>query len=115
MPTVPKLFNILLERIMTYALDQEGTVSIRGRMNSSYVFADAIDELADKEELASLVVRLDKTSASYGMEINAEKTKLVTNNSNGIVTKIKVSGQKLKRVDNCKYLGVLVTDEGSKK
>ena len=34
----------------------------------------------------------------YGMEIKAEKTKLMTNNTSGINTEIKVNGQKLETV-----------------
>ena len=37
--------------------------------------------------------RLDKASTAYGMEISAEKTKLMTNNTSGINTEIKVNGQ----------------------
>ena len=48
------------------------------------------------------------------MEINAEKTKLMTNNTSGINTEIKVNGQKLETVTNLKYLGSVITDEGSK-
>ena len=36
-----------------------------------------------------------KASTAYGMEISAEKTKLMTNNTSGINTEIKVNGQKL--------------------
>ena len=49
----------------------------------------------EEEELAKLVERLDKASKAYGMEISAEKTKLVTNNTSGINTEIKVNEQKL--------------------
>ena len=49
--------------------------------------------------------RLDKASTAYGMEISAEKTKLVTNNTSGINTEIKVNGQKLETVTSFKYLG----------
>ena len=48
------------------------------------------------------------------MEISAEKTKLVTNNTSGINTEIKVNGQKLETVTSFKYLGSVITDEGSK-
>ena len=48
------------------------------------------------------------------MGISAEKTKLMTNNTNGISTEIKVSGQKLETVASFKYLGSVITDEGSK-
>ena len=56
-------------------------------------FADDIDgerERAGEEELGNLAERLDKASTAYGMEISAEKTKLMTNNTTGINTEIKV-------------------------
>ena len=59
--------------------DHEGTVSIGSRTITDLRFADGIDCLAGKEEeLANLVERLDKASTAYGMEISAEKTKLMT-------------------------------------
>ena len=83
----PTLFNIFLERVMTDALeDYEGTVSIEGRTITNLRFADDIDGLAvEEEELANLVERLDKAST---VEISAEKTKLMTNNTSGINTEI---------------------------
>ena len=48
------------------------------------------------------------------MEISAEKTKLMTNNTSGINTEIKVNGHKLKTVTSFRYLGSVITDEGSK-
>ena len=90
----PTLFNIFLDRIMTDALeDHEGTVRIGGRTITYLRFADDIDGLAgEEEELAKLVECLDKTSTAYGMVINAEKTKLMTNNTSGINAEIKVNG-----------------------
>ena len=112
----PTLFNIFLERIKTDTLeDHQGIVSIRGRTITNLRFADDIDQLAGKEEeLASLVDRLDKTSAAFGMEISAEKTKLMTKNANGISIDIRINGEKLDAVDSFKYLGAVVTDQGSK-
>ena len=82
----PTLFNIFLERIMTDALeDHEGTVSIGGRTITNLRFPDDIDGLAgEEEEMAKLVECLNKASTAYGMEISAEKTKLMTNNTSGI-------------------------------
>ena len=48
------------------------------------------------------------------MEISAEKTKLMTNNVNGTSTDIKINGEKVDEVDSFKYLGAVVTDQGSK-
>ena len=65
---------------MTDALeDHEGTVSTGGRAITNLRFAYAIVGFAgEEEELAKLAERLDKASTDYGMEINAEKTKLMT-------------------------------------
>ena len=95
----PILFNIFLERIMTDALeDHKGTVSFGGRTIINHSFADDIDGLAgQEEELANLVEHLDKASTAYGMEISAEKTKLMTNNTSGINTEIKVMDRSLRQ------------------
>ena len=82
---------------------------------TNFRFANDIDGLAGEEEkLAKLVECLDKTSTAYGMEISADKTKLMTNNTSGINTEIKVTEQKLETSTNFKYLGSVMTDESSK-
>ena len=95
----PTLFNIFLQRIMTDALeDHEGTVSIGGRTITNLRYADNIDGSAGEEkELANFVERLDRASTAYGMEISAEKTKLMTNNTSGINTEIIVKSPKYHR------------------
>ena len=112
----PTLSNIFLERIMTDALENhEGSVSIGGRTITNLRFADDIDALAGKEdELVKLISHLDTTSTKYGMEISAEKTKLMTNNAKGISLDVRIGGQKLETVQSFKYLGSVMTDEGSK-
>ncbi|GFO37239.1 endonuclease-reverse transcriptase [Plakobranchus ocellatus] len=112
----PTLFNIFLERVMTDALeDHRGTVSIGGRPITNLRFADDIDGLAGNEcELASLVEQLDKTSSNFGMEISAEKTKIMANSKEPSKKEIKVNHQILELVTKFKYLGLIITDEGSK-
>ena len=58
-----------------------GIVIIGGRIITIFWFADDIDGLAVGQELANLVNCLNKTSSRYGMEISAEKAKLMTNNT----------------------------------
>ena len=117
---------------MTDALgDYEGTVSIGGRTITNLRFADDIDGYAEEEEelanlverddidglvgeeedLPNVVERLGKASTAYGMEINAEKTKLMSNNTSGINTE---NGQKLETITSFKYLGSVITIESSK-
>ena len=64
--------------------------------------------------IEALVESLDKTCTRYKMEVSAEKTKLMTNSANGIQREIKVKGQKLGTVTSFKYLGGVVSDDGSK-
>ena len=91
---------------MTDALEgHEGTVSIGGRTITNLRLVDDIDSLAREEELANLVERLDKASTAYGMEIGAEKTKMMTSNASGLNTEIKVNEQKLETATSFKYLG----------
>ena len=54
---------------------------------------------------------LDKASTFCSMEISAEKTKLITNNTSGINREIKVNGQKFETVTNYRYPGSVKTDE----
>ena len=48
------------------------------------------------------------------MEISAEKTKLMTNGASGIQREMKVKGQEFGTVTSFKYLGAVVSDDGSK-
>ena len=48
------------------------------------------------------------------MEIGPDKTKVMTNNPNGFQREIKIKGQRLEEVENFKYLGAIISKEGSK-
>ena len=77
-------------------------------------FADDIDGLAEQEqELVVLVNHLEEASTAYGMPISAEKTQLITNNTNCITTDITIGKKKLEAIRSFKYLAATVSDEGS--
>ena len=101
---------------MSDALEEHnGKVSIGGRNITNLQFADDIDALVEeKQELEALVESLGKTCTRYKMEISVEKTKLTTNRANGIQREIKVKGKMLGIVISFKYLGAVVSDDGSK-
>ena len=115
-PPPPTLFNIFLERLMAEALeDHEETVSMGGRTITNLRFADDIGALAGQEqELVKLVNHLEEASTAYDMQISAEKTQLMTNNTNGISTDIILDSKKLEIVCSFEHLGAIVSDEGSK-
>ena len=48
------------------------------------------------------------------MEISSDKTKLMTNNANGLQRDIKINGQRLEEAENFKYLEAIFSLEGSK-
>ena len=112
----PTLFNIFQERIMCEALvDHEGSVSIGGRLITNFRFADDIIVNAEEDEEAGVLIdRLDRTTTRYKMEIGPDKTKVMTNNPNGFQREIKIKGQRLEEVENFKYLGTIIFNEGSK-
>ena len=112
----PALFNIFLERIVCEALDDhEGSVSIGGRLITNLCFANDIVVNAEEEEEEAIVLidRLDRTTTRYKMEIGPDKTKVMTNNPNGFQREIKIKGQRLEEVENFKYLGAVISNEGS--
>ena len=115
MSSVTTLFNIFLERIMSDALEKhDGKVSIGGRNITNLRFADDIDAPAEEEqELEAQVESLDKTCTRYKMEISAVKTKLMRHSTNDIQREIMVKRQNLGTITSFKYLGAVVSDDGS--
>ena len=95
--------------------DHEGSVSIGGRLITNFHFADDIVVNAEEEEeVCVLIDRLDTTTTRYKMEIGPEKTKVMTNNTNGFQREIKIKSQRLEEVENFKYIGIIISNEGSK-
>ena len=96
---------------MTHALENfNGTISIGGRKITNLRFADDIDGITGEEdELTELVHNLDTAAAKFGMEISAEKTKIMTNNCT-LQRDTTIQGQKLETVDHFKYLGAIICD-----
>ena len=95
--------------------DHEGSVSIGRRLITNFRFADDIVVNAEEEEEAGILIdRLDRTTTRYKMEIGPDKTKVMTNNPNGFQREIKINGQRLEEVENFKYFGAIISNEGSK-
>ena len=97
--------------------DHEGSVSIGGRLSNFRFADDIVVNAEDEEEAGFLVERLDTITTiikGYKMEIGPDKTKVMTNNPNGFQREIKIKGQRLEEVENVKYLGTIISNEGSK-
>ena len=113
----PTFFNIFLERIMCEALDEHdwGSVSIAGRLITNFRFSDDIVVNAEEEEEAGILVDgFDTTTTRYKMETGPDKTKVMTKTPNGFQREIKINSQRLEAVVNFKYLGAILSNDGSK-
>ena len=87
----------------------------RSRLITNLSFADDIVVNTEEEEEADVMVdRLDTTITRYKMEIGPDKTKVMANNPNGFQTEIKIMDLGLEAVKNFKYLGSIISNEGSK-
>ena len=77
----PVLFNLYLKNITQEAVcNFSGTISINGRDINNLRFADDIELIAGtEEELQELTTTLERRARAYGMEISAEKSKIVAN------------------------------------
>ena len=97
-------------------LDHKGTVSIGGRVITNLRFADDIDGLAGSEhELVNLMNKIDSTSRTYAMEINTNKTTIMTNCEGHFNNSISLHGEILESVDTFKYVDSILDDNGSTK
>ena len=101
---------------MTHALENfNGTISIGGRQITNLRFADGVDGISvEEDELTKLVHNLDTAAEKFGMEIIAEKIKIMTNNGT-LQRYISIQGQKLERVDHFKDIGAIICVEGSRR
>ena len=67
-----------------------------------------------EDELQDLTTRLEEVARAYGMEISAEKSKILVNSHNKTTPiNITMNGQTLEVVKDFKYLGSFVSEDGS--
>ena len=86
-----------------------------GRKITNLRFADDIDcTTGEEDELTKRVHNLATVAAKLGMEISAEKNKIMTNDGT-LQSYITIQGQKLETVNHFKYLGAIMCDEGSRR
>ena len=76
----PVLFNLYIEYIMQEDLHNfNGAISTNGREISILRFEDDIDLIAGTEEELQELTTLERRARVYGMEISAEKSKIMVN------------------------------------
>ena len=93
---------------------KEQSASEAGQLQTCVLPTKLTAQLDKEQDLVNLVKSLEEASTTYDMKISAEKTHLMTNNTNGTSTNITIDNKKLETVHSCKHLGVIESDEGSK-
>lgn len=100
----PKLFTLVLEDILRSLHWEDYGISVLGRRLNNLRYADDIVLLASSpDELQHMMQELSDASNRCGLEMNLDKTKVMTNTESNAT--IKVDHAVIERVDKYVYLG----------
>ena len=115
-PLSPLLFSIYAEAMMVEAMEgiEEG-VKVGGELVKDVRFADDQGMVASTEKgLQEVMDGLNETAKRYDMKINVKKTKaMVVSREEGRAVNIVIDGQKVEQVATFKYLGAVMTENGT--
>uniref|UniRef100_A0A8D8T8A4 Craniofacial development protein 2 n=1 Tax=Cacopsylla melanoneura TaxID=428564 RepID=A0A8D8T8A4_9HEMI len=110
----PILFNLYSEHIFREALDDmEEGITINGTKLNNLRYADDTLVFADSiQSLQKLMNKITEVSSSYGLDINASKTKVMVISKTPIdnTEYITVNGDRIERVKQCQYLGTCINE-----
>lgn len=102
----PTMFNSLLEEVFRKRKLNDG-ITIDGKKLSNIRFADDIVLLATSaKKLEAMIVELQNLSSEVGLQLNPQKTKVMTNNSKIPIT---IGSRQLDYVTEYIYLGQLMS------
>lgn len=115
----PLLFSIYAEMMMKEAMEGvDGGVKIGGELVTDVKFADDQGMVATTEEgLQNLMDALSRTGELYDMKINVKKTKVMRVRkkirADDPKINIVINGEVVEQVQQFRYLGSLITEEGT--
>nr|XP_013189558.1 unnamed protein product [Amyelois transitella] len=101
----PKLFTLVVEDVFKKLNWQKRGISISGARLTNLRFADDIVLFADNPtELQEMIEDLHNTSLRVGLEMNLDKTKVMTSEQQNNI-RIEVGGTEIEQVQKYVYLG----------
>lgn len=106
-PMSPKIFNSTLELIFSQLKWQSYGLVLNGRRMTNLRFADDVVLVSEsKSEILQMIQDLDDASRPFGLKMNREKTKMM---SNVISDDYKIKDWMIEKVEEFKYLGQLLS------
>uniref|UniRef100_A0A8D2IYD5 Reverse transcriptase domain-containing protein n=1 Tax=Varanus komodoensis TaxID=61221 RepID=A0A8D2IYD5_VARKO len=101
---LPCLFNLYAEHIMRKVGLDESPVGIKiaGRNINNLRHADYTTQMAESEELKSILMQVKEESAKVGLKLNIKKTKIM---ASGPLTSWQIDGEEMEVVANFIFLG----------
>lgn len=111
----PSIFNLYVQEAENKVREE---IEVGIRINSERIdmlrFVDDIAVMTDNEDLQNILEILNLTMKNeYNMRINKAKTKvLVCSHNEGTQTQIALDGDTLEQVNEYKYLGRMITEDG---
>ena len=105
------LFNFYAEYIMQKARLDEAQAGVKiARRNINLRYADVTTLMAEsKEELKSLLMKVQEESEKVGLKFNIQKTKIM---ASGPITSWQIDGETMETVTDFIFLGSKITADG---
>lgn len=109
-PLSPKLFNAVLERIFQKIDIETLGININGKTLTSIRFADDVAVFSETENgLQEMLDQINEESKKAGLQINIEKTKIISNRN--LNMDIGLENSTIEKVEEFTYLGQLISME----
>lgn len=110
----PMLFNLYVENVFAEALEgYDYGIKVNGYPLNNIRYADDTAILTDNEhEMQLLIDRINNVGKSYGLKINATKTKCMAISRNAILSaQLHIDNTPIEQVKTFKYLGTIINDQ----
>jgi len=116
-PLSPILFNLALQKVIQSIKMVPSGIKIGKEQLNILAFAGDIALIGKNEiEIRKLFVEMEDIARKFGLQINQEKTKyMIMERKNSLKQNItghlKIKNYKFERVENFKYLGVILNED----
>jgi hypothetical protein len=113
-PLTPILFNLALQKVLQSIKLVPSGIKIGKEQLNILVYADDFALIGKNEiKIRKLFVEMENIANKFGLRINQEKTKYITverkkNLKKNKIGPLKIKNYKFERVENIKYLGVIL-------